>query len=135
MQIVSIGATVNIAAVCFGFVASIWLCYGAALAEARTMHRMGTWDGDQYMSEMLIAQSAQYAAGGSLLVATFLLQAVGALVDQHILQSPMPLQIGMAGLGLVSLLTAIPCAYLIFRTRQKSLRSQLARLREQRVAA
>jgi hypothetical protein len=70
-------------AACFGFVAAVFFCIGAALLSHKKMVTLATpfWDHNEVHATAIVSQSVQYAPGGLLLVVSFVLQVVAVLAS------------------------------------------------------
>ncbi len=73
----------TLAASATGIVAALWFCLGSVFMAPKTIAEISRsyWDYHAAHADAIITQSAQYSVGAPLLVITFILQVLAAVVD------------------------------------------------------
>lgn len=68
----------NLVSACFGFVAAIYFCVGSAFTSHEKLVALSKtyWGCNLEFAKATVSQSTQYAAGGLLLLVSFVLQVV-----------------------------------------------------------
>lgn len=122
-------ALLSIIAATFGVVAGLWLCLGAALI---TPERIAKADDNSFkaapdIAGALISQSAEYLAGGLLLVVSFFLQIVAAQASQTTVQVLCPMFLSLWFLVPTTVLSSLLLSYPTYVLRKRYLNRRLSR--------
>lgn len=92
----------NLLSACIGLAAALFLCIGAARLSNQAIWLLSStfWDYNPHLASALISQRADYVAGATLLIATFLAQVAANLAP--------PVELGAVwhGIGAVVLTSA-----------------------------
>jgi len=79
----TINNLISIAGNCIGLASGIWLCIGTLKLSPKKISQMSddSFDADQGTASTISAQSAEYLAGATLLLISFYLQILAALIE------------------------------------------------------
>lgn len=128
---VSWQSLLSVIAASVGFVSGVWLCFGAALVTPASIVKADdqSWNSDPDIAGALISQSAEYLAGGLLLVVAFGTQIAAALAPTTNLQ--WQYQGLLSGWVVVpaSLVASALVSYPLYVSRRKYLEDKVRRLK------
>jgi ABC-type antimicrobial peptide transport system permease subunit len=123
----------SVIAASVGFVSGIWLCFGAALVTPERIVKADdqSWKAEPDIAGALISQSAEYLAGGLLLVFAFGLQIAAALAPTANLQVQCQELLSGWVVALVSVLASALISYPIYVSRKTLLSNKVKAIKEQ----
>lgn len=104
-----------------GLVAGVWLCIGSATISPKQIAKANdnSWKSQPYLGEVLINQSAEYLAGGCLLVLSFVLQVIASSNEWASIQEIDLILNNTYIVVLLSILFSLLISYPIYSFRKK----------------
>lgn len=127
----SLQTLLSIVAASIGFVSGLWLCYGAVFITAKKIVKSddNSWDASPDIASSLITQSAEYLAGGVLLVLTFVIQIAAAIAPTNNLQTVCQLLLNPCYLIPLTVAASFLVSIPIYLLRKKYLARQVNTLK------